>query len=72
MMQVVEPPKAVLDFQNKTIQFQGDFKLSDIKKVQDSLVNWDEWRIVTAPAAQITYTPYTGSGFIDTSGTKAY
>jgi hypothetical protein len=62
---------AKVDFLNKTIEFESDFKLSDIRLIQESLVNWEEYRIVRPP--QITWTggyPYPQGTLIGSTVTK--
>lgn len=55
MIQVLNT-KAKLDFTNKTIEFEGDYRLSDLRLIQESLKDWREWRVINN-AAVITCTP---------------
>lgn len=38
--------KATFDFDNKTIQFEGKYKLSDVHRIQDMLDDWQEWTVI--------------------------
>lgn len=56
MIQIVET-KARLNFTDKTIEFDQNPSLADVRLIQESLANWEKWRIVVAPGPTITVTP---------------
>ena len=53
---------AKLDFDQKTITFDADVRLADVHKLQASLKDWEEWRIVTQQPA-VTITPHWNWGY---------